>query len=533
MVEKLSKYFVSVFMEEETKNLPEILGIKGLYLTILLGAGMLAFLGAIICIIASIAPGSPGAVPGAGNEEGALYGTEGGAGAVHGAETDSDRAHPTAASKAAAFEPETGKASVGSELGQGPVLGSDSDIGTTSRFLCLPLAQDCPSPSIREDLILLRITADHLRQMVIQQEEQILSDQETIRELTGKLSRCESGQELGSFQNNPEEYAWDVGRSSLEDGTEESEQTVQELEHTIHSLKNSIENLEGELLTRGNASSMFALSGQPRGHIYLKIQELEAQLLSKLSELEKERSLLQNKSDRQRHHLEEQLEALHQRIDKLEKETAVYKLQEGYKISFPVRTNYMYARMKRSLPELYTLTICLWVKSKGTVGIGTPFSYAVPGQVNEMVLLEWGKNPIELLINDKVTRLPLEVKDGEWHHVCITWTTRDGVWEVYQDGKRRGSGDNLAAWHPIKPGGTLVLGQEQDVAGGRYDATQAFVGELAEFNIWDRILTAAEVQSMANCSSSTLGNIISWEGSSVDLYGGVTKWPFHRCSERN
>ncbi|XP_038639850.1 neuronal pentraxin-2-like isoform X3 [Scyliorhinus canicula] len=290
-------------------------------------------------------------------------------------------------------------------------------------------------------------------------------------------------------------------------------------------------NLKGELLTRDNASSTFALSGQPRGHIYLKIHELEAQLLSKLSELEKERSSLQNKGDQQRYRLEEQLEALHQRIDKLEKETAVYKLQEGYKISFPVRTNYMYARMKRSLPELYTLTICLWVKSKGTVGIGTPFSYAVPGQANEMVLLEWGKNPIELLINDKVTRLPLEVKGGEWHHVCITWTTRDGVWEVYQDGKQRGSGENLAPWHPIKPGGTLVLGQEQDVAGGRYDATQAFVGEMAEFNIWDRVLSATEIQNIANCSSSILGNVISWDDSSIDLYGGATKWPFQRCSE--
>ncbi|XP_067830335.1 neuronal pentraxin-2-like, partial [Heptranchias perlo] len=501
------------------------------YLTILLGAGMLAFLGAIICIIASIAPGFPGAVPGAGNEEGALYGTEGGAGAVFGAETGSDGAHPTTPSKGTVLEPEAGRDSVGSVLGQGSVLGSDSYIGTTSRFLCLPLAQDCPSPSIREDLLLLRTTADHLRQMVIQQEDQIVNDQETIRELTGKLSRCENGQELGSFQNNPEEYAWDVGENSLGDGTEDSDRTVLELEQTINSLKDNIENLEGEMLARGNTSSKLALSGTPRGHLYLKVQELEGQLLSKLSELEKERSLLQHKSDRQRYRLQEQLDALHQRIDHLEKDNAVYKLQEGYKLSFPVRTNYMYARPRRSLPELYALTICLWLKSKVSLGIGTPFSYAVPGQANEIVLLEWGKKPIELLINDKVARLPLEIKDGQWHHVCVTWTTRDGVWEAYQDGTRQGSGDNLAPWHPIKPGGTLVLGQEQDVAGGRYDATQAFVGELAEFNVWDRILTEAEIRNVANCSTATVGNVLAWEAGGIDLFGGATKWPFERCGE--
>ncbi|XP_048377307.1 neuronal pentraxin-2-like isoform X3 [Stegostoma tigrinum] len=331
-----------------------------------------------------------------------------------------------------------------------------------------------------------------------------------------------------------------LGRAEPQPGLSGQSRTSLPLPETVRIINRKVEprkrkrnriilNLKGQLLTQGNVSSIFALSGQPRGHIYLQIQELEAQLLSKLSELEKERSLLRNKSDRQKHLLEEQLESLHQRIDKLEKETAVYKLQEGYKISFPVRTNYMYARMKQSLPELYALTVCLWLKSKDTVGIGTPFSYAVPGQANELVLLEWDKNPIELLINDKVTRLPLEIKDGEWHHVCITWTTRDGVWEVYEDGKWQGSGNNLAPWHPIKPGGTLVLGQEQDVAGGSFDATQAFVGELAEFNIWDRILTPMEIQNIANCSTSTVGNIISWEGSSTELFGGATKWPFQRC----
>lgn len=65
----------------------------------------------------------------------------------------------------------------------------------------------------------------------------------------------------------------------------------------------------------------------------------------------------------------------------------------------------------------------------------------------------------------QVAQLPLEVRDGKWHHICICWTTRDGQWDAYQDGDKLGAGDNLAAWHPIKPGGVIILGQEQ-VAGG-------------------------------------------------------------------
>lgn len=61
----------------------------------------------------------------------------------------------------------------------------------------------------------------------------------------------------------------------------------------------------------------------------------------------------------------------------------------------------------------------------------------------------------------QVAKLPFVINDGKWHHICITWTTRDGVWEAYQDGTQRGNGENLAPYHPIKPQGVLVLGQEQ------------------------------------------------------------------------
>lgn len=51
---------------------------------------------------------------------------------------------------------------------------------------------------------------------------------------------------------------------------------------------------------------------------------------------------------------------------------------------------------------MYSFSVCLWIKSNASPGVGTPFSYAVPGQSNELVLIEWGNNPMEILINDKV-----------------------------------------------------------------------------------------------------------------------------------
>lgn len=61
----------------------------------------------------------------------------------------------------------------------------------------------------------------------------------------------------------------------------------------------------------------------------------------------------------------------------------------------------------------------------------------------------------------KAVTLPLSLRDRKWHHLCVTWSTRDGVWEAYQNGVKRGAGENLSPWHPIKPGGVFILGQEQ------------------------------------------------------------------------
>lgn len=79
---------------------------------------------------------------------------------------------------------------------------------------------------------------------------------------------------------------------------------------------------------------------------------------------------------------------------------------DKFQLTFPLRTNYMYAKVKKSLPEMYALTVCMWLKSNASPGVGTPFSYAVPGQANELVLIEWGNNPMEILINDKAGPKP-------------------------------------------------------------------------------------------------------------------------------
>ncbi|XP_075576080.1 neuronal pentraxin-1 [Pelecanus crispus] len=417
-------------------------------------------------------------------------------------------------------------------------LGSGLGSGQT-RFICtsVPLDGDmcaaaaaAPGSGSAEEL---KSAVLQLRETVLQQKETIMNQKETIRELTAKLGRCESQSVLEALPGEPK--GGGAGRkagfskNTMGDlSRAPAAETLSQLGQTLQSLKTRLENLEQ--FSRMNSSSQ---TNNLKDILQNKIDDLEKQVLSRVNSLEEGKFNPKNESE-ERGKIESTLTSLHQRISDLEKGQKDNRPPDRFQLTFPLRTNYMYAKVKKSLPEMYAFSVCMWMKSNASPGMGTPFSYAVPGQANELVLIEWGNNPMEILINDKVAKLPFVINDGKWHHICVTWTTRDGVWEAYQDGTQTGSGENLAPYHPIKPQGVLVLGQEQDTLGGGFDATQAFVGELAHFNVWDRKLSPGEVYGLATCSTRALaGNVIAWAEANIDVYGGATKWTFEACRQLN
>lgn len=70
----------------------------------------------------------------------------------------------------------------------------------------------------------------------------------------------------------------------------------------------------------------------------------------------------------------------------------------------------------------------------------------------------------------------------------------------------------------------LSLALLQDTLGGRFDASQALVGELSLFNLWDRVLSPTEVAALAACPElPRLGNVVPWTDRDVDVFGGAVK----------
>ncbi|KAM6941663.1 neuronal pentraxin receptor b [Lycodopsis pacificus] len=577
------------------------------FVVVLVGAGSLAFLGAVICIVASVYPRNSAAPLGDNGTltsepllelpESGSVARAGPLGALHGAESYDGGENGLGIGLEV---PTLNELHLGEDTG-----GGSAKTFSFSRLICTPVpVGECKSKDLRqrrqqqaddplhgtggEDWTYLRTTAEDLRQTVLQQNDQILMDQRTIRELTGKLSECESGLEdernvpersVGVWSGNRRVMAGDDVSSSAA-AQLQTARAVEELARAIMDLKDRIEKLEAEIgpaalnLTDTSASSSGSSSSSPasntgntgeaaapptgsvssppvaaapgsrrpaspatkpsskgpagRAKGLWRVEDLEGELERKIKLLEKERQTMRKETQGQHQEINHGIDTVNHRVTELEHTLTEPSFPEGFVLSFPMRTNFMYGLARKEITEMYAFTACVWLRAKGS-GIGTPFSYSVPGQPNELVLLQGVHNPAELLINDKVAQLPLSLPQDEWQHICVSWTLRDGVWKAYQGGKMKGRGEGLAAWHPIKPGGVLILGQEQDTLGGHFDASQALVGELSQFNLWDRVLKPAEVAALADCSSSALGNIAPWTDHDVDVFGGATKESLDPC----
>ncbi|KAM9392154.1 neuronal pentraxin receptor a [Pholidichthys leucotaenia] len=546
---------------------------------------MVAFIGAVICIIAAVHTGSSRAAaaqrqppsdnhslyPDAAAQTPAAGGSlarPGSLGALHGSET-----------------PEAPTFNVGLS-GLDGVSGLTGHDPTVSRLICTPIpAGECnpknfqqqaddPSLYAGEDWGYLRTKAEELRQTVLQQKDQILTDQRTIRELTGKLSECEKGLDArggGGTANRRGTAAAAAGLRRGKDAVGEARveqimvrdspasashgghlvpvRAVGELERAITQLTDRIEKLESDIgpfphnQTDSSPSGGHGegrMSGGPErlaesglsagadGH--WRMEDWEEELERKLELLEKERKAMRLETEKQNQEIEHGISKVHHRISGLEEVISGHSFPEGFRLSFPTRTNYMYAVVKHAVPKLRSFTVCLWLRPAER-GIGTPLSYAVPEQPNELALLQGLHTPTELLINDKVAQLPLNLSRGSWQHICVSWTQKGGGWQAYQGGKLKGEGHGLAAGHHIRPGGVLILGQEQDSLGGGFDSSQALVGELSQVGLWDRALSSSQVASLSRCGRITQGSVAPWAENGVEVYGGATKEPGEPCSK--
>ncbi|KAJ8253956.1 hypothetical protein COCON_G00205680 [Conger conger] len=185
-------------------------------------------------------------------------------------------------------------------------------------------------------------------------------------------------------------------------------------------------------------------------------------------------------------------------------------------LTFPSATIQNYVTFNKGFSTgVHELSICTWLKvGAGARYMGTLLSYATEDNDNKLVL--YGRNStrrgsLDFVIGDPVYReLPVEgMLDGNWHHLCVVWSSIEGRFWHYTDRRLTSTGSRFRKGYEIPSGGAVVLGQEQDAVGGGFDEAEAFVGSLAGFAVWNRALSPGEVSEVATGRGLPRGTILT------------------------
>uniref|UniRef100_A0A8B9FL14 Pentraxin 4 n=1 Tax=Amazona collaria TaxID=241587 RepID=A0A8B9FL14_9PSIT len=177
---------------------------------------------------------------------------------------------------------------------------------------------------------------------------------------------------------------------------------------------------------------------------------------------------------------------------------------------------------RRGLQEL---SLCAWVATPAPC-LGALLSYITEDSGSELAMRGCSRDlpgSTQFAIGDgQLRELPVTpLLDGEWHHLCLTWSSGQGQYRFYVDRRLLAAGSGFRQGYEIPAGGSVVLGEEQEHPGRDLSTAAAFVGHLAGFALWSRALLPGEVASMATSRGLPCGPLLTLADAS--LRGGVRR----------
>uniref|UniRef100_A0A8C4Z3C7 Carbonic anhydrase 6 n=1 Tax=Gadus morhua TaxID=8049 RepID=A0A8C4Z3C7_GADMO len=200
-------------------------------------------------------------------------------------------------------------------------------------------------------------------------------------------------------------------------------------------------------------------------------------------------------------------------------------------LHFPERNAGSYALARLLHPmDLHAFTACMHVRPQpGTVH--TVMSYSSAGVDNELVINVGYE--VGLWIGNEFVNLPHGFQSPDWANYCVTWSSHSGAAELWINGQLGEEQQFLRSGYSISTGGVFVLGKDQDGFLG-ISNTDAFLGRMTDVNVWDYVLSKAEVREQLSCerNATAAGNVFSWGATPLSLYGGVEIDNDARCKEK-
>ncbi|TSK18011.1 Peroxiredoxin-1 [Bagarius yarrelli] len=189
--------------------------------------------------------------------------------------------------------------------------------------------------------------------------------------------------------------------------------------------------------------------------------------------------------------------------------------------TFPVTSNSHHVLLSPELNKIFvTVTVCLRTFSD-LPRAQSLFSLSLPSTDNGFLIYK-SKQGVYILnilnLDDSFLGLPDE--PSVWNSVCATWDGNSGLAQLWVNGipsSRKG----LRAGSTLNGVPKIILGQEQDSYGGKFDATQSYVGMLTDVHMWDSVLSPDQIAYYTYSGPFQPGNVLNWNALEYSQNGFV------------
>ncbi|XP_075688028.1 uncharacterized protein LOC142656914 isoform X5 [Rhinoderma darwinii] len=194
---------------------------------------------------------------------------------------------------------------------------------------------------------------------------------------------------------------------------------------------------------------------------------------------------------------------------------------EGKYFLFPEESVTDYIVLTPALPmRLRSFTLCMNLSLNVSENRETIlFSYRTLYH-DELNLWLEANGDIGFYMSGEGLMFPRRDKSKEWNHLCLTWESKNGRCELWLNGRRSGN-KVYRRRHAVRPGGVVILGQDQDALSNFFDKSQSYIGKIKDLNMWNKVLSLKSLQSLFKGKEVRKGEIFDWSNLSYAKKGNV------------
>lgn len=188
----------------------------------------------------------------------------------------------------------------------------------------------------------------------------------------------------------------------------------------------------------------------------------------------------------------------------------------------------------RDTPSMRNFTIAMFLQANKLYKSGTLFTYSVPGNPREIIVISFTRSYVDFLIKDKLVRTDFTLADDRWHFFGAIWNGHTGNVSVFIDGIEMTKETGIYTNENIRGGGWIALGQRYLAEDDSPPISSAFFGTMHQVNVWNAASTAFHMWNAAQtCTWPIAGSLRAWNSFLLGIKGQVQKRFKTQCKGRS